>query len=662
MIEGSGDSSFKKTNTINRRMFIFAAAKAVVFCGIIARLFSLQISENKKYLTLSDKNRLREARLPPIRGEFEDYFGNRIAKNLTVYQLHVVPEQVEDFKTLIVRLKDILNFSNNHLKELIKKKSKQKPWETLIVSENLTWDEFTKINFYLHELSGARPVLTVGRNYPYKEIYTHVLGYVSEASVEDLVSNATIKKRNVPGLRVGKIGLEKALENELIGTNSIQRFEVNAYGKRINQIDFQEGEQGKTIKLTVDTEIQKYTGELLDKKAGSISIMDIYTGEIIAMNSSPSFDPNLFLYGIEKNKWIEIQKDPLKPLLNKTVSGLYSPGSTIKPIVALSALENDVISPNMKVNCRGHKRPLELYGMKYHCWKKQGHGYMSLKNAIKQSCDTYFYEAARLLGVDRLNVTARKFGLGDVVLGKYFNEKKGIVPSTKWKKQAIGQNWYLGETLINGIGQGYIQTTPLQLCLMTAQLANGGHKIYPKIILDNEQESIESIKQKMKFAELNREEEDSKILSAKEYFFNTDYKNYPALYRNKENVKFVLDAMFRSTNEVYGTSFSSRIEDPKYQFAGKTGTAQVKRITELERKLDLKTNQIPYEQRDHAWYVAFGPYKSPRYAVSILVEHGGSGSAAAAPIAKKLIKFVIDRHDLREQAKTKNLTKNLANI
>ena len=652
MIGGGGeDSGFKKSNIVNRRMFIFAAAKAVIFCGIVGRLFSLQISENKKYLTLSDKNRLREARLPPVRGEFEDYFGNRIAKNLTVYQLHVVPEQVEDFKTLMVRLKDILNFSNNRLQELIKKKNKQKPWETLIVSENLTWDEFTKINFYLHELSGARPVLTVGRNYPYNETYTHVLGYVSQASVEDLISNEIIKQRNVPGLRVGKTGLEKALENELIGTNAIQRFEVNAYGKRINQIDFQEGEQGKTIKLTIDTEIQKYTGELLNEKAGSISIMDIYTGEIIAMNSSPSFDPNLFLYGIEKNKWNEIKKNPLKPLLNKTVSGLYSPGSTIKPIVALSALENHVISPSFTVNCRGHKHPLELYGMKYHCWKKQGHGYMSLKNAIKQSCDRYFYEIARLLGVDRLNETAKKFGLGNVVLGEHFNEKKGVIPSTKWKKEAIGQNWYLGETLINGIGQGYIQTTPLQLCLMTAQLANGGHKIYPKIISDNE-ESIESIKQKMKFASENNEK-NAKLLSVPEKLFNTNEKKYHALYRNKENVKFVLDAMFRSTNEVYGTSFSSRIEDPKYQFAGKTGTAQVKRITKEERELNLKTSQIPYKERDHAWYVAFGPYNNPRYAVSILIEHGGSGSATAAPIAKKLFKFVIDRHELREQIKKK---------
>ena len=654
MIGSSGEGSgIKKSNTINRRMFIFAAAKAVIFCGIVGRLFTLQISENKKYLTLSDKNRLRESRLPPVRGEFEDFFGNRIAKNLTVYQLHVVPEQVEDFKTLMVRLKDILNLSNEYMEDLIKKKNKQKPWETLIVSENLTWGEFSKINFYLHELSGARPVLTVGRNYPYKNIYTHVLGYVSEASVKDIVDNEIIKQRNVPGLRVGKTGLEKALENELIGTNGIQRFEVNAYGKRINQIDFEEGEKGKRIQLTIDTEVQKLTHEVLENRAGSISVMDIYTGEMIAMNSSPSFDPNLFLYGIDKEKWREIQKDPLKPLLNKSVSGLYSPGSTIKPIVALSALEHDVIKPSMQVFCSDS---IDFYEQKFHCWKKKGHGYMSLKNAIKQSCDIYFYEASRLLGVDRLNLTANKFGLGKKLLENYFpNVKSGVFPSTKWKKQAIGQNWYLGETFITGIGQGYVQTNPLQLCLMTAQLANGGHKIYPKIIVDENRGNAEQIKNKMlKQIENYNEKEQELIMTAEEFLTNKKDDHIP-LYRNPENVKFVLDAMFRSTNEVYGTSFSSRIEDPKYQFAGKTGTSQVKRITEEERELDLDISLIPYKQRDHAWFIAFGPYKNPRYALTVLVEHGGSGSKAAAPIAKKLFKKIIDRHELREKYKSRNI-------
>ena len=646
MLRGNQDSFSSKLKTINRRMFIFSAAKAVIFFGIVGRLFSLQISENKKYLTLSDKNRLRETRLPPIRGEFKDYYGNVIAGNLKVYQLHVVPEQVEDFRSLIVRLRDILNFDNNKLNKLIKKKSNQKPWETLVVSENLSWDEFAKINFYLHELPGVKPVITVGRNYPYGESYTHILGYVSQVSPNDLLSNKVIKERNVPGLRVGKSGLEKTFEEELIGTNSIQRYEVNAFGKRINQIDYEEGKKGETINLTIDTEIQKLTSELLKDKAGSISIMDIHTGEIIAMNSSPSFDPNLFLYGIDQNIWNKIKTDPLKPLINKTVSGLYSPGSTIKPLVALSALENDVIRTNMQVKCEGK---VEMYGQKYHCWKKKGHGYMNLKNAIKQSCDIYFYELARILGVDRLNLTAEKFGLGKKVLGGHFlNEKKGIVPSTKWKKEFLGENWYLGETFITGIGQGYIQTNPLQLCLMTAQLANGGYKIYPKIKVEKNQNSREKIKEIMRAHEVEAKKKDSVLVKATEEFLKPDTKEYEPLYRNPENVKFVLDAMFKSTNEIFGTAFSSRIEDPKYQFAGKTGTSQVKRITEEERELDLDTSQIPYKDRDHAWFIAFGPYKDPKYSLSILIEHGGSGSKAAAPLAKKLMKAVIDREEQRK--------------
>jgi penicillin-binding protein 2 len=265
---------------------------------------------------------------------------------------------------------------------------------------------------------------------------------------------------------------------------------------------------------------------------------------------------------------------------------------------------------------------------------------------------------ARLLGVDRLNQTAEKFGLGKKVLGEYYsNEKGGLFPSTKWKKKVIGQNWYLGETFITGIGQGYIKINPLQMCLMTAQLANGGYKIYPRITVKKYQDTVEQIKNKMQQASKVFKEKDNSIFKTTERFFETKTKEYTPLFKNQENIKFVLDAMFKSTNELYGTSYKSRIEDPKYQFAGKTGTSQVKRITEEERELDLEIDQIPYKNRDHAWYIAFGPYKKPRYAVSILVEHGGSGGKVAAPIAKKLFKLIIDRHELREKIISKNKVK-----
>ena len=458
----------------------------------------------------------------------------------------------------------------------------------------------------------------------------------------------------MPGLKVGKTGLEKTFENELIGTNGIQRYEVNAYGKRISQLDHTDGLNGKTIKLTIDTEIQKLCNELLKDVAGSISVMDIYTGEIVAMQSSPSFDPNLFLFGINQDDWQLIRNNPLKPLVNKTLTGLYSPGSTFKPMVALSALENGIVDEKFKVNCTGK---IEMYGQTYHCWKKKGHGIVDLKNAMKQSCDTYFYEIARKLGVDRLKETSMKFGLGKKVLNKTFdNEKKGLIPDTKWKKNKLGKGWVIGETLITGIGQGYTQTTPLQLCLMTAQLANGGFKIYPKIVIEENSKSVEDIRDIM-----NEHRKDikanNKFNTTTELLGFLNKKEHEPLFKNTKNIKLVREAMFASTNEVRGTSYSSRIENPKYQFAGKTGTSQVKRITELDRELDLKTFEIPYNERDHALYIAFGPYKNPRYALSIVIEHGGSGSSAAAPIAKKLFKLIIDRHELREKVKIQKTTK-----
>jgi len=653
----SGENfNVKKFQTVNRRMFIMGAAKVIVFTGIIIRLFSLQISDSKKYLTLSDKNRLREWRLPPVRGKFLDYFGNIVAGNLKVYQLHVIPEQVENFKSLMLRLKGILNLSNNEFKRIINRKKKQKSWETLVVSENLTWEQFVKINYYLHDLVGAKPVLSISRNYPFDETYTHILGYVSEASEQDILDNEVIKNSHVPGLKIGKSGLEKSFENILIGTNGVQRYEVNAYGKRINQIDHKEGTQGEQINLTIDTEVQKLSNELLKNLAGSISVMDIYTGEIIAMQSSPSFNPNLFLFGISQDDWQLIRNNPLKPLVNKTLSGLYSPGSTIKPIVALSALENKIINKNFRVNCTGK---IEMYGQTYHCWKKKGHGVVDLRNAMKQSCDTYFYEIARKLGVDRLKKTAIKFGLGEKVLQETFDiEKKGLIPDTHWKKETLGKGWVIGETLITGIGQGYMQTTPLQLCLMTAQLANGGHKIYPKITVNEDDETYEEAKALMKRNyKINKQINKGINESSEGIFSFLKDSKHKVLYKDYENIKIVREAMFASTNEVRGTSYSSRIKNPKYQFAGKTGTSQVMRITEKQRELNLKTQDIPYNERDHALYIAFGPYKNPRYAISIVIEHGGSGSSTAAPMAKKLFKLIIDRHELRNKIRTKRRLK-----
>jgi len=627
------DSYQNKAALISRRMFILSAAKTFVFLSIVARLFYLQISENLKWRSLSDKNRLREWKVVPQRGIIEDYFGNKIAKNSQVFQVHMIPEDVPNLEVLFFKLSKVINFDKNERKKLIKKLKKRKPWEPIIIADNLTWSEFSRLNLFLHEIQGIKPVVSVAREYVTDGSSSHIIGYVSEISAKELQNDKFLSEINIPGMKIGKNGLEKSLNRQMIGKPGFHRFEVNAYGKRIKELEFIKGTPGNNYRTTIDQEIQTFASGLLKEKAGSICVMDIYTGDIVTIVSSPTFDSNKFVHGISLASWEELIKDQKKPLINKSLSGLYPPGSTIKPIVALSALENDITNTKKMVECRGK---IELYGQTYHCWKEKGHGFMNMRSAIKQSCDIYFYEIARRLGIDRLSVTAKNFGLGKKVLEGFNEEKSGIVPDTEWKRKNIGKGWVLGETLISGIGQGYFQTTPLQICLMMAQLANGGYEIKPRIIDDKYelQSTINSWRDEF---------------TLKSNGIDTNSSNLKKLFKNQENIKFVLDALYGATNEPMGTSFRSRLVKKGYIYAGKTGTSQIRRITAEERELKLKNEDLPYEKRDHALFVAFAPYKKPRYAISVVIEHGGSGSSGAAPIAKKVIKKVIDRHKLRKK-------------
>jgi len=632
MINNS-ESFLNKSKLISRRMFFFTIVKAAVFFSIIGRLFYLQISENIKYRSLSDKNRLREWKVVPQRGIIEDYFGNKIATNKQVFQLHMVPEDVPNIEELFFKLSKLIDFNQREKINLLKKLKKRKPWQPIIISDNLSWSEFSKLNLFLHEVQGIKPIVAVARQYIEDGSFSHVVGYVSEISVKDLENDKFLSNINVPGLKTGKSGLEKSLNNSIIGTPGFQRFEVNAYGKRVKELKFTKGSVGKNFRTTIDREVQQYVNKLIVDKSGSACVMDIYTGDIVAMVSSPTFDPNQFVHGISLENWKKLIEDTKKPLMNKSLSGLYPPGSTIKPIVALSALENDIVSPKFVVECKGS---IDFYGKKHHCWKEKGHGFMGMRNAIKQSCDIYFYEISRRLGIDRIAETSKKFGLGRKVFDIFYEEKNGVVPNTKWKKDNIGQNWYLGETLISGIGQGYFQTTPMQLCLMIAQFANGGYKIKPRIIDDRN--AIQPI--------INAWRKEFHIINN-----NLDLPNpeLEKLFRNQENIKFVLDALYGATNEPMGTSYGSRFTKSEYIYAGKTGTSQVKAISEEQRKLKLKNKDLEYKDRDHALFTAFAPYKYPRYAISVIIEHGGAGSSGAAPIAKKIIKKLLDRHKLRQK-------------
>ncbi len=622
-----------KAKLISRRMFVLSAIQMSVFIIIVIRLFYLQISENLKYRSLSDRNRLREWKTIPQRGVIRDYFGTQIADNTQVFQLHMIPEDVKNLEDVFFKLSRIINFSDSKKRNLIKRIKKRKAWEPVIVSDNLSWSEFSRLNLFLHEIEGVKPVVSMARKYPADGSSPHTLGYVADTSVKDLQDSKFLREINVPGLKTGKNGLEKSLNDVIIGTPGLQRFEVNAYGKRIKELKFIEGQSGKDFKTTLDYEIQKFSTESLGDTSGAVCVMDIYTGDIISLVSTPTYDPNKFVLGITNKEWQELISDSRKPLINKSISGLYPPGSTIKPVVALSALENDIVNTKFAVECTGS---IEKYGQTYHCWKEKGHGYMNLRSAIKQSCDVYFYEISRRLGIDRLAETSKKFGLGGKVLDEFNEEKKGVVPNTQWKLKNIGKNWFIGETLISGIGQGYFQSTPLQLCLMISQFANGGHKIKPRIIDDKYavQPIINAWRDEF-ISRANKSNSDNSILTK--------------LYNNKENINFVLDALYGATNEPLGTSYRSRLTKSGYIYAGKTGTSQVRTITKEERKLKLKTKDIEYEKRDHSLFVAFAPYKKPRYGISVVIEHGGSGSSAAAPVAKKIIKKVLDRHKLRSR-------------
>jgi len=638
MLSFNSSNIASKARTIGRRMFLLNSIKAVVLIGIFGRLASLQINEASKYRSLADKNRFRESKFAPPRGIIEDYFGNEIASNTRVYQLHVTPENTPNINELLIRLKSLINLSDRKLNLIQKKIAKQKKWETAIISDNLSWSEFSKLNLFLHELEGVIPVVSIARVYK-NNASAHAIGYVSEISPRDIRNKKYLANMNIAGISVGKTGLESTLDEEIIGSPGFLRYEVNAYGKKIKQVSINDGLKGKKFRTTLDNEVQVFASKLLENVSGAACVMDIYNGDIISMVSAPSFDPNSFVHGINQDEWNSLLNNRDKPMINKAISGLYPPGSTIKTLTALSALENDIVSSKLVVRCKGF---IDLHGERFHCWKKKGHGLVGMRTAIKESCDVYFYEVARRLGIDKLALTAEKFGLGKKVLQNYNEEKKGVVPNTKWKIKELGKNWYIGETLHSGIGQGYFLTTPLQLTLMTAQIANGGFKIEPRILVDKN-DKISNLQKYLN----HKNSTPRNVMSTDDQIFNFDLK---PLFRNQENINLVKDAMFAASNEIGGTSYRSRHKNKNFMFAGKTGSSQIKRFTAEQREAEVKQENIKYLERDHAWFVAFAPVKNPRYAISVLVEHGGSGSSAAAPIASKIIKKVLERHESRSSS------------
>jgi penicillin-binding protein 2 len=590
-----------KVSIINRRRAILTTAKYTFFGLIGLRLLWLQVFQKNKYSILSDRNRFKEWKIAAERGLILDRFNNKIAENRQLYRIALIKGDVTDLDFVLVTLNKFLRLDNEIIEKTKTDFIKLRKFQPYVINKNLTWAEFSKINSNLFILNGVQPFISMERHYNYPYEFAHVLGFVGAPNENDL-QNQKDDLFRTPGIKIGKLGIEKILNRELIGTPGFTRFEVNAAGRAVRTVEFVDGVSGNALKTSLDLELQKLTYQKFGRYAGSAIAMDIKTGEVLACVSTPSFDTNKFAFGITQPEFNELLKNERKPLINKFLSGQYSPGSVVKPIIALAALENKIVDQDYTHFCSGK---IELYGQEFYCWKDGGHGKINLKDAIKKSCDIYFYEVARLLGVDRLAETIRKFNFGQSVLKDFDEEKKGLVPDTKWKKNVLGKPWLLGETLITGIGQGYILATPMQICKSIAELANGGYVVNPTFYLDEK-------------SKLSRMDFDA------------------------ENIKIINEALVAATNEPGGTSYSSRLNG-KLKFAGKTGTSQVTKLTVKDREDNANPNSREYKYRDHSLFAGFGPIEEPKYAIAVVAEHAGPGSRVAAPIASSMFDFLFKK-------------------
>ena len=588
--------------TFSRRALILGGAQAFLMTGLAARMYYLQVIESEQYSLLADENRINLRLLSPPRGRVLDRRGIELANNQQNYRVVLIAEQTEDVGKTLDALAKIIPIDSYERAKVLREVKRRRSFVPVTVAENLTWEEFARVNVFAPDLAGIQPDIGESRAYPFGATLAHVIGYVGAVSEKDLTGDPLLE---LPGFRVGKSGVERTREGLLRGKAGVSRVEVNAYGRVIRELTRREGQPGGEIRLSVDAELQAYTMGLLADESAAAVVMDIHSGDILTLASTPGFDPQGFNIGLTQQAWSDLTSDPRNPLMNKAIAGQYPPGSTFKMIVAMAALDAGVISQDQKVFCQGH---VELGNQRFHCWKRTGHGHMSMVDALEQSCDVYFYDIAKRVGIDRISETARKFGLGAATGIEIPAESKGLMPTRAWKLARTGEAWQQGETLVAGIGQGFVLATPIQLAVMAARIANGGFAVKPRLILG------EAENPGVPTRELER------------------------LPVGRASLELVAEGMRRVSNVPTGTAFRARIRDADMALAGKTGTSQVRRISRAEREIRvLRNEELPWEERDHALFVAFAPVKAPRYALSVVVEHGGSGSRAAAPLARDIM-------------------------
>lgn len=587
----------------SRRAAMLAGFKGLLASTILGRMYYLQVVESPRYRMLADENRISVRLLPPLRGLILDRFGRILAANRADYRAYLVPEQTRDVAETLTALNRIIPLGARDHERIMKAVSKQRAFLPVTIAANLSWDDFARINLASPDLPGIQPDVGSTRYYPHGDRIAHLIGYVGSPNEEEVGRDPVLQ---LPGFRIGRNGIERTFDKGLRGSTGNMKVEVNAVGRVIRELERQDATQGTPVQLSIDLELQRYAAGRLSGESGSVVVIDTRNGDILAQTSMPAYDPNDFNTGISTAKWQGLITDKRKPLVDKAVAGQYPPGSTFKMIVAMAALEAGVIDPDHKVNCLGKK---ELGNHTFHCWKRQGHGTLNLVEAIQHSCDIYLYDIADRVGIEKIAEMARRFGLGSRPDIPIPGVSDGLVPTPGWKLATQGVRWQRGETWIAGIGQGYLSSTPLQLAIMTARIASGRGDLAPHLTLNREPSPMG----------------------------NAEQKPSPPLV-DEAILNVVRQGMIEVTTNPRGTAYRARIREKGYSMAGKTGTAQVRRITKAEREEGIRDNEEkPWKERDHALFVGYGPIEDPRYAVAVVIEHGGSGSSAAAPVARDVL-------------------------
>jgi len=593
----------ERSRIFSRRAILAGGLKVGLLSLLAGKLYYLQIIEGEKYRTLAEENRINLRLIAPPRGQILDRNGTPLALNQQNYRAVLLPEQIDNLDHLLDSLNSYIDLSDGDRKRIERELKNNGNFTAILVRDNLTWDQVATVSLHALDLPGVDIEAGAVRSYPYGEVGSHILGYVGTVSESEANEDETVLA--IPGFRIGKSGIEKQYDRELRGEAGNVQLEVNAHGRVVRELARNEPKSGHDATLTIDIGLQQFVKKALNEQQGAAAVvLDVHTGAIYALVSHPGFDPNLFTYGISQDDWDRLNNDEHAPMLNKVTSGLYAPGSTFKPMVAMAALEADILDPEATVFCPGY---IDLGDYRFHCWKHTGHGRVNLNQAVAGSCDTYFYDLGRRTGIDRLQAMAKRFGLGQKLDIDLPHERIGLIPSRAWKLATRGTSWQQGETLVTAIGQGYMLVSPLQLAIMAARIANGGIAIKPHIMKQIIGSPIEQTE-------------------------------WPSLGLDADNIALVQKAMAAVVNEPIGTAYAARIHEENMAMAGKTGTSQVRRISESEREEGITANDdLPWKERDHALFVGFAPIEEPRYAIAVIIEHGGSGAHAAAPLARDIL-------------------------